>query len=208
MPVKLKSKSFPGVDQLPDVAREAVEFLFPPDELGGVMPPTPMVAGVSPANLPFLRERGKNMIDRVKRLGLKYGSNMVPVPPDLIDILEFAQQKYPRLFGHLTDITHIGEMFPKDQIERYRGAFQKSAGPMTKRGRMSINPQKFNATTIGHELLHSADNLVDPKEYLDKYQFFNTLPGGYAANSMEVRARNMGDTFAEKYAKAKLKKAK
>jgi hypothetical protein len=72
--------------------------------------------------------------------------------------------------------------------------------------KLSIDPSLTSpsgqANTVGHELLHVADMLTDP-QVVKKYEFFNTLPGGYNTNSMEVRARLMGDMFSEALARHK-----
>jgi len=76
-----------------------------------------LIAGVSPSRIPELKQYGAQLINKVKSMGLpqiamgRYSDPakfpaITNLSPRMIQALEFAQQKYPRLFGHLADITN------------------------------------------------------------------------------------------------------
>ena len=205
MPVLKNPKHFPGVDKLPDYAQQVLEFFYPPDQ---VIPST-LLAGVPPGEIAGLRAGGKAMLEKLKASGVlpsyEHGGKGVPLPPELMNVLEFAQKRYPRLFGHVLNISDVPEvMGDKGSGDVLVKGLQQRLGG-TKFSSLSVNPlhrypsQRNFANTVGHELLHTADQIADPN-FAEKYRFANTLPGGYGANSAEIRARNQGARFAEKFA--------
>lgn len=132
-------------------------------------------------------------------------------PAHIIEALEDAQKRWPRLFGHTSEIrpvtkpSVIGEELPAGRSvpSGYDTKVMQKAYPGMKKdslkglvSAMELNPDQLTnkqtaSQTIGHEMLHGADALVDP-DSLNKYFFNNELPGGYASNSQEVRARLQG----------------
>ena len=198
----------------------------PQEQVMSAAMPAPLVAAVKPHLIPALRKAGEKVVESVRTKGLAprilgmhpkvpydiYGDVLklkevpapyTPAPQELINTLEFAQKRYPRLFGHVTDIADI------DSLTKAQNPWGVVAGGQQGTGKfsaLSFNPGVPDVSrSVGHELLHAADQIVDPNAG-KKYAFFNTLPGGYAANSMEVRARNMGDKLVERMAIDKLRK--
>ena len=123
-------------------------------------------------------------------------SNTTKAPPELIEALEFAQKRWPRLFGQLTGITNVDPRSP--------GRLGEFEPQWTRTGRLGIEPYPAEKlakypyrglgsfpSTIGHELLHAADNLTIP-EFYDRYVFSAGLPGKYLHNSYEIRANRQG----------------
>lgn len=216
MPVQ--STSTPLYDQLvPEgsLPRKLLEFLYgSKDEMP--MPGMPMVAMGGPSAIPYLKAHGARLIEKLKQGARLRVPNteeeMDIVNPAVIEALEFAQKRWPRVFGHIQEIISL----PSDRIPAKtvggkatvtRGA-QQAIGVVdpSKVSRLQLNPVYADVDTVGHELHHVADNLVNPKKFREAYDFANTLPGGYAANSHEVRARNMGDLLLEYLAGAPRKK--
>ena len=213
-PVVAKSDAFKTgistIDKLMDYLTD--------DPFGGLIP-APMISIGKPAGR---REMGKFIIDRLKEKGFSETGN--PVPSELMEVLEFAQQKYPRLFGHIGRVKEV----PKElqvaspeglynirhgQVDHYEGPsryMELQLNPVPLKDRAGAHADKFKglgledkslhgyAANLGHEMLHAADKLAYP-DMLRKYAFFNTLPGGYKANSFEFRAKNAGESFMKKF---------
>lgn len=185
--------------------RRAASVLGGDDPVSSIAP-TPLLAGVKPEGIRILKKLGLKRLEEVKKFGLPFGkaNTDASLNPSTMEALEYAQKRYPRLFGHIYSVTDIdprtADIFGGSHM--VRGASTQS--PLNpKFSRLELNPKLSNPTTIGHELLHSADMIATPKEMGQRYQFFNDLPGGYNANSMEIRARNMGDILVEKLARDK-----
>ena len=204
----------------------------------------PLIAAVKPHEIPALRQRGKELLERVLKNGLErrtLGQRPVarefvdkaielenagievpehmfkpniPVPGELAQALTYAQQKYPRIFGHLTDITSVedlvklkgktlGAMWPNTTFDpdidtRFLG--QKFVPQKT--ATLQLDPEviakskKWNeGNAVGHEMLHLADNIVDPKKLKEGNLRSMELPGGYDANAYERRADVQGYRF-------------
>lgn len=166
------------------------------------------------------KEQGKALLERIRQNGLQRiiggkqamyrvpGINSTPIPnaevtPEVMKALEFAQQRWPRLFGHLDNITdvdgvtqlrHGGTVSGSSRPSRYRAG--KDGNPIAATSVLGISPFHHETAdevgaTIGHELTHVADNLTNSDMY-EAYDFANKLPGGYFANSQEMRARLQG----------------
>jgi hypothetical protein len=193
-------------DPLHETLIRRATSIFGGDDPISSVAPVPLLAGVKPAHIPALKQWGKALLEDVKRGGVSKveggipSTTKTPLNPDTIRGLELAQKRYPRLFGHILEITDVPEdtkrAFPKQIV---RG--QMSPARSRKFSNLALSPEFAAGKTVGHELLHAADNLVDP-EMVNKYSFFNRLPGGYNANSMEIRARNMEDIFNERLKQA------
>ena len=215
-PVVAKSDAFKTgistIDKLMDYLTD--------DPFGGLSP-APMISIGSPAGR---RAMGKFLIERLKEKGFSETGN--PVPSELMEVLEFAQQKYPRLFGHIGRVKEV----PKElqvsspegrfnvkhgQVDHFPGKsrymelqlnpvpYKNRLGDVEKYG-VKFGPDAFDPTlhsfpaNLGHELLHVADKLAYP-DMMEKYRFSNTLPGGYKANAFEFRAKNAGESFMKKF---------
>lgn len=176
------------------------------------------VAAGGPGAIAGLKAGGKALLAKIKKEGLRQSpaqgrfnaftgealEQRLPTrpPKELINALTFAQEKYPRLFGHLTSITDIN----RSMVAPNRMTLGSSSNVnIPKRSNLRLNPDSAAAArksypeTVGHELLHTADRITRPD--MDQlYAFANTLPGGYATNSAEYRARNAGESFNKKYA--------
>lgn len=198
--------------------RKATSMVGLDDPVNSVMTaasPAVMVAGVSPDKIPYLKQAGRALLDRVKSEGvyehIAGGAKVPSTPPTklpsyVVDSLEYAQKKYPRLFGHLTDIRDI-DMIQKLNQEGTGNVTLGSQLPVnqaTAKGKFSIlelNPTYATPHTVGHELYHVADQLTRPDKFREMYNFANTLPGGYSANSHEILANIQGDKFQNAFTK-------
>lgn len=138
-------------------------------------------------------------------------------PDHVIDAIKFAQQRWPRVFGHTLSISptsdipahilpsgyavdgaSIGAPLATAGVQAMFPEIQKKTGELS---HLFIDPnhsygsfknnQPGAVDTVGHELLHGVDRLITP-DMDDQYQFNNKLPGGYDANSQEIRARLQG----------------
>jgi hypothetical protein len=151
----------------------------------------------------------------------------LPVPREMVESLEYAQKRYPRVFGHLANITDVDSYnqlrsgnrvlgssapvvpsFVPDDLKALNPNFEKLSTLQLSPhvlGRQA-DPALQTAKTTGHELLHAADRLVDPKNMDSKYKFSESLPGGYNANNYEIRANLQGDKFADELMNSKGRK--
>lgn len=163
----------------------------------GIPISAPLIAGMKPEMIPYIRESGARMIQDVLENGMPQHlgngifdpTTRIPLSPEQAAALQYAQQRFPRLMGH---VTGIGAIEPE-----LAGVAGGAYSPQTlnpKFGYIRLNPAYADASTLGHELNHAADSLAIPNAS-EQYESFNALPGGYAANSHEIRARNAGDTF-------------
>lgn len=225
-------------EKLPAPLRGLLDLIVPIDDLTGGFMPTPLVAGVPPHLIPVIKARGKQLIEKIKDVGLErrvmglqptrpvknIGEILglsgirepmpnVPASKDVITALEAAQKRYPRVFGHLAEITDVdmhtqltnpgtvgvNKGVPRTYSRLWMEGLPQEADPykFSRLGLKAGGPMG-TANTVGHELLHAADRIMDPIDLDQKYQFFSSLPGGYDANSMEIRARLMGEKFAER----------
>lgn len=140
-----------------------------------------------------------------------------PVYEKLMQALEHAQRKYPRLFGHIGGIENV-DRGVQDQLKS--GSMLGASVPAIGQGKLAdkvsyleFDPEQMllkgidPTETVGHELLHNADRLTMGRKMDELYRFVNTLPGGYNANSFEMRANIQGKQFADKLEKELLKRA-
>jgi hypothetical protein len=187
----------------------------------GFRPPD---VSIPPEKLPKWKLRdGKEVIDwqKVPRVPNR------PIPPEMMEALEFAQKKYPRIFGHLTTVADVDAYNQLMTGQRTLGSSGPVVPSLVPESLKALNPdiEKLSslhlspsvikrqadpayqvANTTGHELLHTADRIVDPKNFTDKYKFSQELPGGYDANNFEIRANLQGDKFANDLQKTKSRK--
>lgn len=178
------------------------------------------VAAGGPANIPKLKASGLALLEKVKAEGLLpkgMGGEGSVLNEQALKALEYAQKRYPRLFGHLTSISDI------DLGTKMRNAGKEVLGGSTgvgnldaaragrdiahapKLSSLELNPTGATPHTIGHELLHTADRLTMGKEFDKAYEASQKLPPvftedgryitPYRGSSQEVRARNAGDSM-------------
>ena len=201
MPAKRKTAPFPGVDKLPGVVRAAVETVFPPDDLG--ISPVPMIAVGGPGNIPALKAAGKSGIERLRRSGMN---------KDLFEVLEFAQQKYPRLFGHIQGVNQDAPTPLVDKIMDFlglppvRSGFQTSSFPKGT-SVLHLNPTMTGreaVKAVGHELTHVAQQARFPKHFGKSYDsLLDTF--GYRNNPFERTATATEKSFAKKFTRRRFK---
>ena len=208
---------------LATLARRAVSLTGLDDPQSQVLQagiPVPLVAGVKPSQIPILKKTGKALLERVKREGLQQQyypgipaslpPTYVPTPKELGEVLEFAQKRYPRIFGHITDIADVDRtnQLTAGPFSEVRGTSGAAENPTGKFSFLGLSPRKAwvntpskaeFAETVGHELSHNIQRLMDPKYHTEKSEFFQKLPGGYVASSKEVLARLGGESFAKKF---------
>lgn len=183
-----------------------------PSAIGGAL------GAVSLINPKLARMNGRMLINELKSVG--------HFPEHIVEALEFAQKRWPRLFGHVVNIDKLNdykapysggipaaassENVGPEAMNAWRRATSKNSQfqPMSKStgefSRLGFDPNYVkdypSATNIvGHELLHAADSITMP-DAQQMYNFANKLPGGYLANSQEMRARLQG-AKTEMYAK-------
>lgn len=185
------------------------------DPMSGVYP-TPLVAHGGPSNIPALKAAGKAMVEKIRAHGLEQRSFGIrpnttvvskipapntPVPEPLMQALEFAQQKYPRLFGHITDLADVDALTKIVNLgSNVRGSVRSAAGATPKLSKMALSPELATPRTVGHELLHVADRITRP-DFDKAYGYSMGLPGGYGSSAYEIRANNAGDSMALKMLK-------
>lgn len=131
------------------------------------------------------------------------------INPDIGDALTFAQQRWPRLFGHASE---IADTDIKNQVEtggRTRGAqIEDLTKPGFSKYGFTHGTNFPNATpeTVGHELLHGKDE-IRLSNFREKYDAATKalIDQGmspilaYHNNPYEVRARKMGEIFERKF---------
>ena len=221
MPTAIKGlpPQYDPIERLPAPLKGLVRAFFPANDVS--IPISPMVAGVKPNMIPFLKQHGKEMLRKIQLEGLRdpskratsiYGdilglrpdlrpSPNIPVSPQLMQALEFAQKRYPRVFGHINEI----EALPENRRTFTFGSTLPSTEPGTKMTKhISVNPNKEKQSMmpnmVGHELLHVGDIIAETgPTFWDKYIHSLSLPGGYEASAREKRANLMGEIFAEHF---------
>ena len=135
------------------------------------------------------------------------------MPKQLMEAMEWVQQKYPRLFGHITDI-QTPPAIAKDALGTQRGSIRNpGAGSLGwKLSELGIKPTRgglFNmarspeeyAETLGHELLHAKDQLLDRAFETKDKAAAKVLP--YKDMPHEIRAAKQGRSTALKFKAAK-----
>lgn len=172
-------------------------------------PMMPMVALGGGRNIPWLVSKGKAVSE--------IGANDFP---RVADAIRFAQGRWPRLFGHLDDIRQLDE---KSITNRITGRMDQVQEPVVndvgqyvrdssgqyvfkpgKEGVLMMDAKKTDANTVGHELLHLADNVTNPEGLANYFKQLelNKAMGyrdydAYQSLSEEVRARLMGGRFEQ-----------
>lgn len=181
------------------------------------MPTDPLktVAFGGPRAIPELRRLSGELVKQMREKGLAVpGTNtFAPVPPALMEAMEWVQKKYPRLMGHFTNIVNMPEEIGKETMGIQRQAL-KNMGPDSKAWKLSemalradrdglfkkAKPEDF-VNTISHELLHGKDQLLD-KAFDVKYKAADKALG-YWDSPFEVRARDQGRNSALKFIRDK-----
>ena len=125
MPISKTPKSFPGTEKLPELAQALLQRVFPPDEMSTV--------AIAPMSPELMKNAGLAVLGRARTLptlsGLGHGA---------VSALTMLQQKYPRLFGSLTDINTNVDDFVKPVMGKVMGLTQSfHRNPFTK---MSLAP--------------------------------------------------------------------
>lgn len=196
-----------GVQKLPAPVRALIELIAPSDDpLGGLTPGpvAPLVARGGPKAIPRLKKWGETLTQAAKRNGFS---------SEVTEALDFAQQRYPRLFGHLSSIGRIGEDARPTTLMRTlhhepkRTSLQINPNPQSHKPNrlpMLLHPELFSEpASVGHELLHTADNVTMP----DMAKAYNASlalrPFGYNGSSFEYRAKNAAESFYNKFQKHK-----
>lgn len=156
-----------------------------------IMPdPTGLAAGLM-TRVP--KSHGIRVLEDMKTL-----PSFTGFKPETVSAFQLLQQKYPRLFAHLSRV----EPIPQEVIEK-KGRKAPWGSQVTDpyvRGmsEIMINPhqpagQQLN--TAAHELTHAAQSLRD-KHFNHKYAVSN-LVTGYKDNPYEISARRNGQKFAD-----------
>lgn len=203
-----------------------------PTELKAIGPSAAVAFGAGkPGALAHLRKRGAKTVDAIMESGLErralgqrprdffneaYRDQKLPVteipfkgnkevPEEALNALSIAQQRWPRLFGHLNEVADVDSMTQLNSLMR-GNVTRGTLGDVTdlpgnpqsyKLGKMGLDPDWVNADTVGHELLHLKDKILNPNENLE--YGINSLVHGYKNNPQEVRARAMGSRFKDIY---------
>lgn len=176
--------------------------------------------------LPILKARGAALIKKIQEHGLpeqKHPEGLLApffsreterkianTEKTIVDALTFAQQKYPRIFGHIEDITsdplalgsnEYGRVSNRLPLPALKEGIVLKINPRTiaLRQMLGDDPSLYSGpATVGHELLHVADTLAYP-DFLRAARFSKTLPHGYWGSQFEYRARNAGESFLKKF---------
>ena len=180
------------------------------NDIGGLMGPLSVPAGLI-SKIPFKEKVGRN-------LALKAHLQQKGLSPEVMQAVEFAQKKYPRLTAHLLDVTEtpIPSELPGQQTMGLFEGLHPNIGytskikidtPLVKK--LKGNTPDAIAETIGHELTHSGQYLWKPEGFDQKYKAASKV-FGYKNNPFEVGARAGGNKFKERMlypaANVKLKK--
>ena len=182
MPIANTPKSFPGTEKLPELAQALLQRAFPPDEM-----PTTAIAPMSPK---LMKDAGLAVLGRARTLPTLSG-----LGHEAVSALTMLQQRYPRLFGSLTDIdTNVGD-FVKPVMGKTMGLTSSRSGtPFTKMSLAPNLPFEDAATTAAHELTHSAQMLRRPKVW-DRLYDAATKAVGYRKNPYEISAGKSAENF-------------
>lgn len=167
------------------------------------------LGAVSAINPTIARMSGRALLNRIKNIGISAhrGGNSIlygykEAPKHIVDSLEMVQKRWPRTFGHLTDVEEIGPDL-NNQITygafRPRDIMTDAAGPIKQGkvvGGLELNTAKIKNraqadNTIGHELQHASDYITDKNSY-ERGRLALNLDKGYEGASHEIRARIQG----------------
>lgn len=201
----------------------------------------PMIAVGGPEAIPAIKQRGadlvKALLERAKMPRYSLGANLeeeaakspqywknykgqlnTDIPEPLAKAMTYAQQRWPRVFGH---IHNIGDVDSSTAIQYFPGTVRGESGNIvaSKGGKITptglskigvspsgiehvakmdgVDPAPEYSKVFGHELLHSADRLVRPNLFDELYGFTNKDPWGYAGNSSEIRANLFGERYKQ-----------
>lgn len=159
-------------------------------------------AGVSLMDPSLAREQGAKTLQY-----LMENAKELDLSDNALNAIKFAQQRWPRLFGHVpnwngwvstnekTGVPNWGnqnEIGPSMQQLLLRNSpMQKTAGALSS---ISINPNlsaSDSMNTVGHEMLHAADSLAMTPNQTDmpftareRYEESKKLPTGFEDNTM------------------------
>ena len=178
------------------------------NDIGGLMGPIGVPAGLI-SKIPFKEKVGRN-------LALKAHLQQKGLSPEVMQAVEFAQKKYPRLTAHLLDVIEtpidphlpgrktLAEFTGIEPLHGYTGRIKIDTDLVKKsKGVEGI------ADTIGHELTHAGQYLWKPEAFGSRYKAASEAVG-YDNNPFEVGARAAGNKFKERMlypaANVKLKK--
>lgn len=194
----------------------------------GVMP---AVTGYLPSELPEMRAAGFNRIMRAAKEGLErrvfgYPStdtpkSNIPLNDRTIQILRIMQERWPRVFAHVQDLSDT------DVLQKLRGigsgtSILGASGPLPQRlasqipshwkadklSTYRLSPEAIDRrmlaghteeesliNTVGHELLHVADRIRLGGKMQPAYELANR--SGRAGNIFEQRAEAFGKRFED-----------
>jgi hypothetical protein len=179
----------------------ATNLDYEPGPTDVLLSPLGAVTGVPPSRLPALKYLGAQMVQDIKRRRALPGRWLPrPIPQQGIDALEFAQRRWPRLFGHLVEIKAIpwrkrlpGGFGVSDHMQDPTlGKFSSMGLDFDEMYKYKVPP----AGTIAHELTHTAENLAIPDFERVYWREYNKPGVGYE-NIHEIRARRMEDRMID-----------
>ena len=176
-PIIKAPKEFIGSNIMPEGLNKVLEFFFgEPDTVP--MGPEALAVAKVPSKL------GMELLKRIRTLPTLSGFS-----PDTVTALTRLQQKYPRTFAHMRGVESAD--FP---ASRLGVAESYERNPMTKVYLNRTLEGDDSFSTAAHELTHVAQQLRNPRNAVDVYEYFNKTYG-YTKNPHEVRAREAGDNF-------------
>ena len=124
------------------------------------------------------------------------------LPQGVMDALEYASKKYPRILAHVQDVASspklgfgtYGDSLAKGPVTdiRINPRTSKILGPLT--GKSADDTM---TETFGHELTHAAQNIWNKKDFGPMYKA-SEKGWGYRDNIFESGARNAGHNFLNK----------
>lgn len=170
--------------------------------LGGITGtgPAQAVSAMAPR---LMREKGAGLLERLVKEN--------KLNPDLLQALQAAQGKYPRLFGHVNDaLTHEPAPF-MDRLRELFGKTPKSPFPSHVRG-ATMGPigSKYSTVmfrndlkgadaynVVAHELAHVAQQLRAPLKAQPRYVQAEKV-FGYENNPYELNANTAGLNFVRR----------
>lgn len=131
-------------------------------------PAAPLVALGGGKAIPAIRAHGATLLQRAREKNY---------PNEFIRILEAAQKKYPRLFGHMDDIRYEDiPARPDHGLIRISGDAGEASTPKTSVVRVAPgNPPENMVSTVGHELAHVQQRLQHPGGRLTRLHGVTTV---------------------------------
>jgi len=162
--------------------------------LSDVSPVNQAVAAVKPKYIPFLKQKGIDLIKDVRTLPTFQGFK-----PEAVSALTQAQSMFPRVFGHL------GAIRPKIATESIKGlprdkkiaglfapGYGKAGGEIELNPDVNVDPAKV----VAHELTHAAQTIGSGGGLRFDKKYREALDEvGYWDNPLEVGARKAEGKF-------------